>query len=510
MISKIGFLLNLFVRAESIDCIKIESYVLSEEYLNTLKNDSCHVRLENSDVESRVTGLKLLFEISSELIISNETKHDFSHLNNFLVYFSRKTDSLYFYEPVQDFKCLNLNCSKTTFLPQNLSFENSFNASNNNDYVRCYFVSENQNITLESNTDDNLALVNAIKTNVCLGPNVRMVLKLNLKNISETFNIFGYEKFIDTKLAVPSRIYIYLNKNTLRSQNEFSLKINCKNNLEINFENIFEFKKNISNATNLVQLDECILGTSLLESVDILQNTSRDNFLSKSYEKNFNDLETFLFKFFCYFNSCFFDDISKCLPYWQNHSDTCFFKLNSSRFSKENNMILRDINRKLINFENNYQKTSQKSLQRLLLHIDDLKSKKYEQSKLTDVFILITFAFSFVMAILFIIYAIKVNINQTKKTSNEIKISIKDSKVLGLKKIMEKKIAKKKSKKKMSSESIIINVTPKNIIDMDKYEKLNLKALNHNKKIKLISSKSLNMIKSKTLLFKPKSLNYFI
>ena len=164
----------------------------------------------------------------------------------------------------------------------------------------------------------------------------------------------------------------------------------------------------------------------------------------------------------------------------------------------------------MIDFEDNYQKTSQKSLQRLLLHIDDMKSKKYEQSKLTDVFILITFAFSFAMAILFIIYAIKVNINQTRKSSSEMKISIKDSKVLGLKKIMEKKTAKKQSKKKMSSESIIINVTPKNIIDMDKYEKLNLKALNCNKKIKLISSKSLNMIKSKHLLFKPKSLNYII
>ena len=532
LILKIVLSLNLCFRAQSIVCIKIDSLALVQLYFYSQKNDSCFVSFKESFEASKVTSLKFLVEISSELLMSSQNESYFGDLNNFVVFFSEKSNSHTFYEPIQAFSCQNLNCDLSIFLPQNLSFEKNFNFSRQYNYKasqyydRCFFVSENQYVTIESYVYDDLASFNEVRNNFCVGPNVRLGLNFNLKkksqNLSELFNVYGNEKSTEKNFTSVSKLDVFIDQENLRDTNEFSINLYCKNNLEINLENILVFKKNASilNSTS-IWLDECILSANLLKSFtkkkngNTIESSTRKSFSFLSNQREIvRDLETFLLKIFCNFNSCYFEKISECIAHWQNQtffgntSEICFFNLNSSRFSKEINQMFNDLNDRFLSYENNSKSIAHINLQNLLLHVKDFQQYKLEQSKLSDLIFFVPIAFFSIMSILFIIYVIIVTINRSSFCFFKQKINIKDSKILGLekKKIRQKNVSLSKS----TSESITIKVDPKNYFDMEKNVKLNLKSINHKRNRKLMHSKSCNQLKSKIFLSKQKSLDLII
>ncbi len=508
-----GLLLNYFKGIDSINCIEVHKSLADEEtdFLDknifSLKNDSCLIYFRNSFEMSKVTNLKFLDEISWSLLTSNGNyfesyKQFVRSINSFFVFYSQKKSSYTFYEPGLEFHCHDLNCSQSTFLPLNLTIDNH---SSNNKYDRCYYVSESQNFTIDFETD--LASNDSSVNNFCVGPMVDLTLKINLKNktpnVSEILNIYGHD--IKSQRTA-SNLKILLDNEDTQGPDEFRLNLNCKNNLEINIENIFDVKKNLSMLKNSqIEINKCILSAKILkifqsENKTIEKNSHQNNLSVSSHNEKtaFKNLESFLLKLFCNFNTCFFGQTSECLSYWYNKtqfrnvSEMCMLSLNSSFFKQENSILLKEFNRTLINHENESQNLTRLLLQRLLMHIDDFqrfKSDQSDQKRILDEYYLAPVVFFSFVTILFIIYIIKNKTNQSKKWTSEPNFFTKDSNVLALGKQTTK--VKNKLSLKLSSESLEIPVSVKNILHLD------LKTNDYNSKNLLIKSRSCDQIKLK-------------
>jgi hypothetical protein len=513
-----GLLLNYFKGIDSINCAEIHKSLADEEIdfldknIFSLKNDSCLIYFRDKSFEmAKVTNLKFLDEISVSLLTSNGNyfesyKQFVRSINNFFVFFSQKKSSYTFYEPGLDYYCHDLDCSQSTFLPLNLTIDNH---SSNTKYDRCYYVSESQNFTIDSETDNNLTSNDALITSFCVGPNIDLTLKINLKNkipnTTEILNIYGPD--IKSQRTT-SNLKILLDNQNTQGPDEFRLNINCKNNLEINMENIFDLKKNFSMLKNSqIEINKCILSANILETFIYKNKTIEDN----SHQRNFSilspndkmvskNLESFLLRLFCSFNTCFFGQISECLSYWNNQtnfrnaSEMCILSLNSSVFKQENNILLKEFNRTLVNHENESQNLTRLLLQRLLMHIDDFqrfKSDQSDQKKILDDYYLAPIVFFSFVTILFIIYIVKNNSNPSKKWTSETNFSTKDSNVLAVEKLKHTKKVKNKPSMKFSSESLEIPVSVRNILHLD------LKTNDYNIKNLLNKSKSCDQIKFK-------------
>jgi hypothetical protein len=267
-------------------------------------------------------------------------------------------------------------------------------------------------------------------------------------------------------------------------------------------------KKNLSMLKNSqIEVNKCILSAKILEifqseNKTIEKNSHQKNLSISSHNEKtaFKNLESFLLRLFCNFNTCFFGQTSECLSYWYNQtqfrnvSEMCMLSLNSSFFKQENNILLKEFNRTLINHENESQNLTRLLLQRLLLHIDDFqrfKSDQSDQKRILDEYYLAPVIFFSFVTILFIIYIIKNKKNQSKKWTSEPNFFTKDSNVLALGKLKQSTKVKNKLSLKLSSESLEIPVSVKNILHLD------LKTNDYNSKNLLIKSRSCDQIKLK-------------
>jgi hypothetical protein len=403
LIIQLAILITHFNRTESIKCTKSklpkEYAVIGERiklhqdediglpisFLLTLKEDSCFIHHRKDLKTTNISNLKFLEKFSTEYLKLLATQNSALRLspnkktNFFVMFYNKRENAYYFYEPSQEFSCQNLKCSQSIFLPQNLTIDTYPSQMANKQKNLCFFVSESQNLTFDSETDTNLTSYDSLITHFCVGPNVNMTLKINLRNenqnFSEILNIHGQDSN-DNKGQ--SKLKLFLDTGEAQESEDFELNINCKKNLEINFENIIELKTNMSVLANSrVKLSKCILTVDLLEEFDAsVEAFNQSNFsnLSNNEKLNLKDF-SLLSNFFCYFNSCYSDKVNDYLPYLyiqtnlSNMSEMCSSYLNIPCIKLENNQTSKEIKTStLTNYENQQEHS----------RVEDIQSSKLE------------------------------------------------------------------------------------------------------------------------------------
>jgi len=382
------------VIGERIKLYQDENIGLPIDLLLNLKEDSCIIHHRKDLITTNVSNLKFLERFSTEhlkLLASHNSALRLSpnkKTNFFVMFYKKRENAYYYYEPSQEFRCQNLMCSQSIYLPQNLTIDTYPSHMANKQKNLCFFVSESQNFTFDSETDTNLTTYDSLISHFCVGPNVNLTLKINLRNENQNFteilNIHGQDSN-DNKGQ--SKLKLFLDADEARISEDFELNINCKKNLEINFENIIELKTNVSVLANShVKLNKCVLIVDLLEAfdpkTDVVEafNQSNCSILSNNEKLNFKDI-SLLLNFFCYFNSCYFDKVNDYLRYLyiqtnlSSLSEMCSSYLSIPCINLENNQTSKEIiTSTLMNYENQLELSSVEDIQ-------SSKPSKYMQSK---------------------------------------------------------------------------------------------------------------------------------